>query len=154
MELGHRWISKVYIYGLHVYSCTDWLRSRIPPPLPRIWALLRGRYWSGKIDNIFFWPPGLHHSLSRVQNLKTVSLPVICCFIQYFKVFPCSPGPNKHFLLPQFKTQLSLLKDLSKWKYYWFTKAKLLTMTFACSSTVYILLWLYTCTIVFYIVML
>jgi hypothetical protein len=45
---------------------------------------------------------------------------------------------GKHFLPSQFKTQLSLLKDLSKWKYYWFTKAKLLTMIFACSSTCYI----------------
>ncbi len=30
-------------FGLHVYSCTHWLRPRKPP---RIWAQIRGRYWS------------------------------------------------------------------------------------------------------------
>jgi hypothetical protein len=36
-----------------VYSCTHWLgpRNSSPPP-PRIWAHLRGRYWSAKIDDI------------------------------------------------------------------------------------------------------
>ncbi len=31
-----------------------------PPPSPRIWAHIRGRYWSAKIDDISLWPPGLH----------------------------------------------------------------------------------------------
>jgi hypothetical protein len=33
------------IFGLHVHSC---LRPRIPPS--RIWAHIRGRYWSAEID--------------------------------------------------------------------------------------------------------
>ncbi len=30
------------LFGLHVYSCTHWLIT----PLPRIWAHIRGRYWT------------------------------------------------------------------------------------------------------------
>jgi len=33
------------LFGLRVHSCTHWLR-------PRIWAHIRGRYWSAKIDDI------------------------------------------------------------------------------------------------------
>ncbi len=33
-----------------VHSCTHWLRPRNPPP-PRIWAHIRGRSWSAKIDD-------------------------------------------------------------------------------------------------------
>ncbi len=29
----------------------------VNPPPPRIWAHIRGRYWSAKIDDISFWPP-------------------------------------------------------------------------------------------------
>jgi hypothetical protein len=36
------------LFGLHVHSCTHWLRPR-KPPSPRIWAHIRGRYWSAKI---------------------------------------------------------------------------------------------------------
>jgi hypothetical protein len=38
------------LFGLDVHSCTHWLRHRTPPP--RIWAHIRGRYWSAKIDYI------------------------------------------------------------------------------------------------------
>ncbi len=31
-----------------------------PPPPPGIWAHIRGRYWSAKIDDISVWPPGLY----------------------------------------------------------------------------------------------
>ncbi len=42
------------LFGLHVHSCTHWLRPRTPPPsTPRSWAHIRGRYWSAKIDDIF-----------------------------------------------------------------------------------------------------
>jgi hypothetical protein len=41
----------------HVYSCTHWLRPRNPPP-PRIWAHIGGRNWSAKIDDIFCDPQG------------------------------------------------------------------------------------------------
>jgi hypothetical protein len=37
------------LFGLHVYSCTHWLRPSNSPS-PRIWA--HGRYWSAKIDDI------------------------------------------------------------------------------------------------------
>jgi hypothetical protein len=41
------------LFGLHVLSCTHCLRSRIPPS-PRVWAHVRGRCWSPKIDDITF----------------------------------------------------------------------------------------------------
>jgi hypothetical protein len=41
------------LFGLHVHSCTHWLKPRKTPPPPHlIWAHLRGRYWSAKIDDI------------------------------------------------------------------------------------------------------
>ncbi len=49
------------LFGLLVHSCAHWLR---PPqstlPSPRIWAHIRGRYWSVKIDDISLWPPALN----------------------------------------------------------------------------------------------
>ncbi len=36
------------LFGLHVHSCTYWLRPRNHPP-PRIWAHKPRRYWSAKI---------------------------------------------------------------------------------------------------------
>jgi hypothetical protein len=39
------------LFGLHVHSCTHWLRPRNPiPPYPRIWAHIRGCYWPAKIN--------------------------------------------------------------------------------------------------------
>jgi hypothetical protein len=38
------------LFGLHVHSCTHRLRLCKPPRLPRIWAHIRGRNWSAKID--------------------------------------------------------------------------------------------------------
>ncbi len=48
----HVWIkygvrSPNFIWG-PVYSSTHWLRSRNYPHTPRIWAHIRGRYWSAK----------------------------------------------------------------------------------------------------------
>ncbi len=43
------------LFGLHVHSFTHWLRPRIPPP-PPIWAHIRGRYWSAKIETSLFKP--------------------------------------------------------------------------------------------------
>jgi len=40
------------LQGLFVHSCTHWLRPRTSPPFPRIWAHIRGRSWSTKIDDI------------------------------------------------------------------------------------------------------
>ncbi len=57
------------LFGLHACSiCTAVLLGRKtpqpatrspppPPPSPRIWAHIRGRYWSAKIDDISLWPP-------------------------------------------------------------------------------------------------
>jgi hypothetical protein len=39
------------LFGLHVHNCIHWLRPH-KPPSPRIWAHIRGRYWSAKIDDI------------------------------------------------------------------------------------------------------
>jgi hypothetical protein len=44
------------LFGLHVNSCTHWLRPRNSPP-PRTWAHIRGRYWSDKIDDISLCDP-------------------------------------------------------------------------------------------------
>ncbi len=49
------------LFGLHVTWCAQ-LYSLAGPrtrhPHPRIWAHIRGRYWSAKIDGISWWPPG------------------------------------------------------------------------------------------------
>ncbi len=39
------------LFGLHVYSCTHWLRPRNPAP-SSAFGLIRGRYWSAKIDDV------------------------------------------------------------------------------------------------------
>ncbi len=46
------------LFGLHVYSCTHWLRPRNPAP-PSAFGLIRGRYWSAKIDDVSLWLPAL-----------------------------------------------------------------------------------------------
>jgi hypothetical protein len=59
------------LFGLHVHSCTHWLRTRNPPP--RIWAQIRGRHWSAKIDDVsFLWPasfPAVFSPISMSNNL-------------------------------------------------------------------------------------
>jgi hypothetical protein len=35
-----------------VHSCTHWLRPRNSLPPPALGLVLRGRYWSAKIDDI------------------------------------------------------------------------------------------------------
>jgi hypothetical protein len=46
------------LFGLYVHSCTHWLRRSQLPTSPRIWAHIRGRYWSATIDDIFCHPLG------------------------------------------------------------------------------------------------
>jgi hypothetical protein len=54
------WLDNIFKYRVRspkfiwapVYSCTHWLRPRNSPPPDPIWAHIRGRYWSGKIDDI------------------------------------------------------------------------------------------------------
>ncbi len=48
------------LFGL-LYSCTHWLGPSNSPPLPRIRAYIRGRYWSAKIDDISLYPAGHYH---------------------------------------------------------------------------------------------
>ncbi len=31
------------LFGLHVHSCTHWMKPLAPHPFPRIWAHIRGR---------------------------------------------------------------------------------------------------------------
>jgi hypothetical protein len=52
------------LFGLHVHSFTHWLR----PPTPRIWAHIRGRYWSAKIDDI-----SLHRQLILVPSVANIT---------------------------------------------------------------------------------
>jgi hypothetical protein len=41
------------LFGLHVHSCTWYSLAETPQhPPPRIWAHIRGRYWSAKVDDI------------------------------------------------------------------------------------------------------
>ncbi len=45
------------LFGHNVYSCTHWLRPHNPPPsFLRIWAHIRGRYWSAQIDDSLCGP--------------------------------------------------------------------------------------------------
>ncbi len=81
MELGLQ-----SLFGLHVHSCTHWLRPRHTPypPTPSIWALIRGRYWSAKLDDISLWPP-VYTVHKKIQNfldsfgstLKTLDYEVV-----------------------------------------------------------------------------
>jgi hypothetical protein len=52
MGFEHRLIIELdlqSLFGLHMHTRTHWLRPRNPP---RIWAHIRGRYWSASIDDI------------------------------------------------------------------------------------------------------
>jgi hypothetical protein len=60
------------LFGLHVHSCTHWLRPRNPPP--RIWAHIRGRYWSAKID-ISLSPPAVYIGPSFLSFSTPASFP-------------------------------------------------------------------------------
>ncbi len=50
------------LFVLHVHSCTHWQKEtpQPPPPFPCIWAHIRDRYWSAKINDISLWPPDAH----------------------------------------------------------------------------------------------
>jgi hypothetical protein len=41
------------LFGLHVHCAQLYSLAETPhPPPPRLWAYIRGRYWSAKIDDI------------------------------------------------------------------------------------------------------
>ncbi len=71
------------LFGLHVYSCTHWLRPcNSPPSSPRIWAHIRGRNWSAKVDDISLKPPGhgtesSHRAHSGVPSNDTCTCPCV-----------------------------------------------------------------------------
>ncbi len=54
-----------------------------PPPLPRIWAHIRGRYWSAKIDDISLQPPGRKRKRLRlvlfIEGTPQLSVPGSVC---------------------------------------------------------------------------
>ncbi len=59
------------ILGLHVHTAqlyTHRLRPHNPPFSSRIWAHIRGRYRSAKIDDISLWPPASDRSLPSIIN--------------------------------------------------------------------------------------
>ncbi len=55
------------LFGLHVHSCTHWLRPRNPPP-PHLgsYVYVRGRHWSAKIDDISLWLPDFYTSVDDI----------------------------------------------------------------------------------------
>jgi hypothetical protein len=87
-----------------LYSSTDWLRPRQLPPSPRIWAQIRGRYWSVR-QHIFvthcFTPSWLIHagSIRKVSPTFSVSIWVIICHI--WKNIQKLRGKILYFFTPQ-----------------------------------------------------
>ncbi len=53
-------------------------------PPPRIWAHIRERYWSAKVDDISLWPPGLQSIsfMNRVSDQATYWLLVVQHFLK------------------------------------------------------------------------
>jgi hypothetical protein len=47
------------LIGLQLNSSTHW-QPPTPPSSPRIWAHMRGQYWSAKVDDIFLCCNPLH----------------------------------------------------------------------------------------------
>ncbi len=69
------------LFGLYVHSCIS-LAETPPPPPPRIWAHIRGRYWSAEIDDISLYPlvvsklgciggGNFHHILRNFERIKS-----------------------------------------------------------------------------------
>ncbi len=108
------------LFGLHVTRCTQLYSlpetPQIPyPHIPGIWTRIRGRYWSGKIDDISLWLPGrlaaaelsgslpllkfLHAFLSRprpVGRKRTVRLAASAAISSQWtcSVPPATPPPE------------------------------------------------------------
>ncbi len=64
------------LFGLHVHSCTHWLHETRNSP--RIWAHIRGHYWSANINDISLWSPACNvlYLLLRATPLYG-SLPLV-----------------------------------------------------------------------------
>ncbi len=59
--------SKVYLGSMWIAVLIGWDLATPSPP-PRIWAHIRGRYWSAKMDDISLWPPG-HSAMVLLANI-------------------------------------------------------------------------------------
>ncbi len=78
-----------------MYSCTHWLRRRNSPP-PRIWAHIRGRYWSARIDRTILYETvfGIRGILRRIRIpwIRTLDFGFNSkkkkCFFFFFKLRP------------------------------------------------------------------
>ncbi len=100
------------LFGLHVHSCTHWLRSRIPHS-HRIWTHRRLRYWSAKIER-------RHHFMTSggqisTKHLKTSIRPFFatCRLPQYPEFWRCY-RPRHTFLGPHCKRSLKSLDTMLK----------------------------------------
>ncbi len=69
------------LFGLHVHSCTHWLRPRNLTTTP-IWAHILGRYWPAKIDDIsFFVTPCMLYTVQCVVQHMSLQ-----CFLLNLKM--------------------------------------------------------------------
>jgi hypothetical protein len=83
--------------------------AETPPPatLPRIWARIRGRYWSAKIGDISLWPPGCNFFYNNLRILR--NLPILVCFASLFS--KCNRHTNHLHIFALYN------KNLQSWKY-------------------------------------
>ncbi len=80
---NHRLNVELNLQSLFGPLCTAALIGWDPAthPSPRIWAHIRGRSWSAKIDDIFLWPPADNIRYSTVQKAWRACLRInITCF--------------------------------------------------------------------------
>ncbi len=83
------------LFGLHMHSCTHWLRPRNPPSA-RIWAHIRERHWSAKTGDMSLWPP-LSIGLPCAKKQKKIPLghKTRDFSLKITKVIPFPPLLNK-----------------------------------------------------------
>ncbi len=53
-----------------LYSLAE--TPQLPPTIPRIWAHIRGCYWSAKIDDISLWPPDSSELLATYYDERSL----------------------------------------------------------------------------------
>ncbi len=77
--------SFVWASFAQLYSLAE-IPQSTPSPPPRIWAHIRGRYWSTKIDDISLWPPATPPAVSLDYVYMATSLvkfSIILSFLEY-----------------------------------------------------------------------